>query len=131
MADLQKYFSQFHDAIALKRDAEIAILADKRRKVLDKLGTGIERQRKAGAIIPTYRPLNQGSYPMGTGIKPVKGDYYDAIFIKGNTCIPFIVECTGGITPHFLWHLRRLARKAKGARDGTKYGSSRRSTRSY
>jgi len=75
MADLQKYFSQFHDAIALKRDAEIAILADKRRKVLDKLGTGIERQRKAGAIIPTYRPLNQGSYPMGTGIKPVKGDY--------------------------------------------------------
>lgn len=75
MADMQKYFKGFHDAIALERDAEKRILSEKRQKVLDKLSAGIEKQRQNGVSIPAYRVLNQGSYPMGTGIKPLDGDY--------------------------------------------------------
>ncbi len=75
MADMHKYFKGFHDAIALRRDAEKRVLAEKRKKVLEKLSAGIEKQRKAGVPIPPYRVVNQGSYPMGTGIKPLDGDY--------------------------------------------------------
>ena len=47
--------------------------------------------------------------------------------------VPFIVETFGGITPHALAHVAYLARRArgKGSRDGTKYGRSRTSTRSF
>lgn len=75
MADLQKYFRQFHDTIAVKRDQEKALLAEKRERIQRSLTDGIEQQRKAGAKIPTYKLVNQGSYAMGTGIKPKDGDY--------------------------------------------------------
>jgi hypothetical protein len=44
-----------------------------------------------------------------------------------------IVESLGGITPHLRAHIGYLAKRArgKGARDATKYGSSRTSTKSY
>ena len=44
-----------------------------------------------------------------------------------------IIEVFGGITPHALAHVGYLARRAKGkgARDGTRYGSSRSSMKSY
>ena len=44
-----------------------------------------------------------------------------------------IVESFGGITPHALQYIRRLAARAKGARtrDDTKYGLSRTSARSF
>ena len=49
--------------------------------------------------------------------------------------IAFMVETTGGIAPHALAHVGHLAMRAKGksarSRDGTKYGRSRTSTRSF
>jgi hypothetical protein len=75
MADLQKYFRQFHDAIAVKRDQEKALLSEKRERIQRRLSEGIEQQRKDGTQIPAYSLVNQGSYAMGTGIKPKDGDY--------------------------------------------------------
>jgi hypothetical protein len=75
MADLQKYFRKFNDTIAIKRDQEKAVLAEKRDRILKRLADGIAAQKAAGKKIPPYRTLNQGSYPMGTGVKPVNGDY--------------------------------------------------------
>ena len=44
-----------------------------------------------------------------------------------------IIEVFGGITPHALAHVSYLARRAKskGSRDGTKYGKSRTSPKSF
>lgn len=75
MADLQKYFDTFHDRIAQRREHEKAVLAEKRKRILTRLADGIAAQRKDGASIPKYRTINQGSYPMGTGVKPLDGDY--------------------------------------------------------
>lgn len=75
MADIQKYFVQFDDAIRYERDHEIKTLSDKRERVLRKLSEGIRRQRTAGKQIPSYTPFNQGSYAMRTGIKPVNRDF--------------------------------------------------------
>ena len=61
------------------------------------------------------------------------GAYYDAIVNKRSRVICMIVESFGGITPQALAHLGHLARRAKGkgARDGTKYGRARTSTKSF
>lgn len=75
MADLQKLFERFHETIALKRKTAGKTLAEKRRRILDRLAEGIAEQRKEGADIPTYTVRNQGSYAMRTGIKPLDGDY--------------------------------------------------------
>ncbi|MCC7536883.1 MAG: nucleotidyltransferase [Deltaproteobacteria bacterium] len=75
MADLQKYFEQFHTAIAVRRSQEKAILSEKRERVLRRLSDGIARQREQGIAIPSYRTKNQGSYRMGTGIRPKDQDY--------------------------------------------------------
>ena len=52
---------------------------------------------------------------------------------KGNKVNMMIVETLGGIAPHSRAFLRRHARRAsaKGARDKTKYGTTRVSTRSF
>ena len=42
-----------------------------------------------------------------------EGDYHDAIYNKLNTVIPFILEVSGGMTPHAYAFLKRLARDAK------------------
>ena len=63
----------------------------------------------------------------------VKGQYFDAIHVKKNRVVPMIIEAQGGITPHTraaIGHLSRRA-KGKGARDSTKYGRSRTSTKSF
>lgn len=75
MADIQKYFLQFDDAIRYERDDEIQILSEKRERVLRRLSEGIKRQRREGKQIPSYTPFNQGSYAMKTGIKPVDRDF--------------------------------------------------------
>ena len=61
------------------------------------------------------------------------GHYYDAIHVKGNRVIPFITSPSGGIAPHGLAHLKMLARASRlpGGRDGTRYGLSRLSPRSF
>jgi hypothetical protein len=77
-----------------------------------------------------------GSFDHKTGrgwVKAVKGDYFDAIVRKGSRVVPMIIETTGGIAPHSRAVVARLARRArrKGGRDGTVYGASRTSTRSF
>ena len=57
----------------------------------------------------------------------------EALKNKKATVIPAIVETFGGISPHFLKFIMRLAARAKkgGGRDGTKYGRSRTSAKSF
>jgi hypothetical protein len=75
MADIQKQFVQFDEAIRLKRFDENQMLIEKRDAILNRLRAQFERRRKEGIAIPTFQHLNQGSYQMGTGIQPAQGDY--------------------------------------------------------
>lgn len=75
MADIQKYFVRFDDAIRYERDDEMQTLSDKRERVLRRLSEGFARQRREGKRIPSYSHFNQGSYAMKTGIKPVTRDF--------------------------------------------------------
>lgn len=67
MADIQKYFIEFHDAIKL--DDENKTLREKRDIILKKL------KDKITSKAPSYDTFIQGSYAMSTGIKPVSGEY--------------------------------------------------------
>lgn len=76
MADVHKYYEQFHETIKLKRFDENKTLREKRDAVLDKLKTRMkelfdEREQP----VPSYECFNQGSYEMGTGVKPLDSDY--------------------------------------------------------
>jgi hypothetical protein len=75
MADIQTQFTQFDDDIRLKRFDENKTLRDKRDVILNKLRDKFASLRRAGEDIPSFEPLNQGSYQMGTGIQPGNGDY--------------------------------------------------------
>ena len=58
-----------------------------------------------------------------------RGDYDDALHIKNNAVVPFIVEATGGIAPRGERALKFAARRAssvKHGRDGTRYSKIRR-----
>jgi hypothetical protein len=65
----QSQFRRFHEAILLKRFQENAELRDKREKILKRLRENLP------AGTPSFEPFNQGSYEMGTGIKPLDKDY--------------------------------------------------------
>ena len=98
--------------------------------------------RRSGASVASSR-LGRGgrkgrdpafNHATGKGfVAEAKGDYYDALVVKKSRVIPVIIEVYGGITPHTLAHIGHLARRAKGkgARDSTKYGLSRTSTKSF
>ena len=66
-------------------------------------------------------------------VAPVTGQYFDAIHVKKGRVVPMIVEAQGGLTPHAQAQVGYLSRRTrgKGARDSTKYGRSRTSTRSF
>ena len=76
MAQVQQQFEQFHEAIKLGRFEESQTLREKRDIIRGKL-----EERLSGVfddhdeLCPTFRFRDQGSYEMGTGIKPVSGDY--------------------------------------------------------
>lgn len=76
MAKVQSYFDRFDDAIRLGRFDENATLREKRdiirQKLQDRLPDEFDR---GGDECPSYRFADQGSYEMGTGIKPVAGDF--------------------------------------------------------
>lgn len=73
---LQTRFIKFHEAIKLKRYDENRTLIEKRDAVLDKVRDGLARQFKGtGKAVPTFTPINLGSYEMGTGVKPLDSDY--------------------------------------------------------
>ncbi len=77
MADIHKQFINFHEEIKLKRFGENKKLRDKRDKILKALTDGLARLFKdKEEPTPTYRWFHQGSYEMGTGVRPLtEGDY--------------------------------------------------------
>ena len=76
MAALQKEFEKFHEAIKLKRYDENSDLRDKRDMLFRELRTAIKDEKIPGTETKlTFREINQGSYAMGTGIKPANDDY--------------------------------------------------------
>lgn len=74
MADVQKHFIEFHDAIKLSYD-DNAVLRDKRDIVLSDLKRGLRRMFPPPQKSPVFKYFNQGSYALGTGIVPLDGDY--------------------------------------------------------
>jgi len=76
MADVQKHFEQFNDTIKLKRFDQNQTLREKRDIVQSKLKDRLPQvfaDHKEEYRVPRFR--DQGSYEMGTGIKPLHGDY--------------------------------------------------------
>lgn len=67
MALLQTQFMKFDDAIRLGWSDDQGILRDKRDAILGRL-----RDQLDGL---TFSNFNQGSYQIGTGVKPIDGDY--------------------------------------------------------
>ncbi len=76
MADLQKQFLEFHNAIKLGTYEENDFLRKKRKLIIDKLESKLKEKKDDG--YPQYeRSFNQGSYALNTGIKPVRAGDYD------------------------------------------------------
>lgn len=75
MADIQRQFIQFDDAIRLRYFDENATLRAKRDIVLDRLKDRLVTMRKEGDKVPRFEWFLQGSYEMGTGVHPAEGDY--------------------------------------------------------
>lgn len=77
MVSVQTYFNKFHDAIRRSYD-DNSILRTKRDLLLENLSDGLRRYAQDRNIkIPRYKPFNQGSYAMGTGVEPCPGEDYD------------------------------------------------------
>jgi len=76
MAQVQKYFEDFNAAIRLGRFDEESTLREKRdtirKKLRDKLPAEFEDH---GEETPAFQFADQGSYALGTAIKPVAGDF--------------------------------------------------------
>lgn len=76
MAQIQKYFEEFHEIIKLGRFEENETLREKRDiirdKVKEKLPAIFEEEEEE---CPEYSWRDQGSYEMETGIKPLDGDF--------------------------------------------------------
>jgi hypothetical protein len=100
----QRLFRRFHEAIQLKQFDENAELREKRDRVLRRLRDGLTR---------TFTSFNQGSYAMGTGIKPLNGDYdidigilfndvyideHDPVEVKG-----WVYQAVNGHTERVEW----------------------------
>lgn len=76
MANVQKYFEEFHDNIKLKDTEENQELRDKRDIILNRL------KNKISSDAAKYEIFNQGSYAMGTGVKPTDDEYDIDVGIK-------------------------------------------------
>ena len=72
MADVQKYFKEFHDYIKLDYESN-SILRQKRDIVLRDLQSGLRRM--FGAEAPQFTWFNQGSYVLKTGVYPLDSDF--------------------------------------------------------
>ncbi len=76
MGNLQKQFDQYHDAIKLRRFQENAILQEKRNIIRKKLKDNLPdifASHGEENLVPEFR--DQGSYEMGTGVKPLDGEF--------------------------------------------------------
>lgn len=73
---LQKQFKKFHENIKLKRFDENQTLRDKRDIIIDRLKSGLKEIFEDQGIVPIkWDWFNQGSYDIGTGVKPLDSDY--------------------------------------------------------
>ncbi|MCC6175203.1 MAG: nucleotidyltransferase [Chloroflexi bacterium] len=76
MANVQPQFDQFHEAIRLRRFVENQTLREKRdiirEKLCERLPGVFERHNE---VCPPFYFRDQGSYEMGTGTKPLNGDF--------------------------------------------------------
>ncbi len=77
MALLQTEFNKFNDAIRLGWFDDQGVLRERRDAIVDQL-----RERLDG---PTFSIFNQGSYELGTGVKPRDGDYDIDVGLRFNT----------------------------------------------
>lgn len=77
MTHLQTQFVSFDKAIRLGWKEEGEILRERRDTILDRI-----RERLDG---PTFSHFNQGSYELGTGVKPLDGDYDIDVGLRFNT----------------------------------------------
>lgn len=76
MANIQTQMTDFHDAIKLKRFEENAILREKREIILHYLDVSLKKFFASKNLqMPIYSWFGQGSYVMGTGVKPLEGNY--------------------------------------------------------
>ena len=76
MAQVQKYFEEFHGAIRLGRFDEESTLREKRDIIQRKLRDGLPDEfANHEEDAPAFRFADQGSYALGTGIKPIAGDF--------------------------------------------------------
>lgn len=76
MANVQQRFDQFNERIKLKRFKDNKTLQEKRDIVRDRLTTKLpDVFAEHDETCPPFVFANQGSYVMGTGIKPKKGDF--------------------------------------------------------
>jgi hypothetical protein len=76
LANVQKQFEAFHEAIKLGKFDENQILRDKRDIIRQKLEDQLlEIFEMHGQECPVFSFRDQGSYALDTGIKPLDGDY--------------------------------------------------------
>lgn len=106
----QPLFRRFHETIQLKRFDENAELREKRDRILNRLRDNLDKQSEPQKI--KFDWFNQGSYAMGTGVKPRDGDYdidigvvlnidrakYDPVTVKG-----WIYKAVDGHTTDVSW----------------------------
>ncbi|MHC5724539.1 MAG: cyclic GMP-AMP synthase DncV-like nucleotidyltransferase, partial [Nostoc sp.] len=72
----QSQMCQFDQALKLKRFDENEILREKRDRILNRLDQGLKAIFECkGLKPPKYINFDQGSYAMGTGTKPIDGNY--------------------------------------------------------
>ena len=77
MVHIQTYFNQFNNIIRTDYD-DNSVLRDKRDLLLENLNNSLQiYSRDYHVQIPKNIIFNQGSYVMGTGIKPLPGEDYD------------------------------------------------------
>ena len=70
---IQSKFLKFHKRILVKRFSKNIFLREKRDAVINQLRDEINNHDFLSSL--QFRFFNQGSYEMGTGIKPIQGDY--------------------------------------------------------
>jgi hypothetical protein len=75
-AHLQTEFIKYHEAIKLKNFDENADLREKRDLLVKELKEALKKAHdEKDPDIAKFEWFNQGSYAMGTGVKPVDGDF--------------------------------------------------------
>ncbi|MDP8246585.1 MAG: nucleotidyltransferase [Candidatus Tritonobacter lacicola] len=76
MADIQKQFEEFNDVVRLKQYEHNANLREKRDVILKKLKERLKVLfEERDDDLPKYTHFDQGSYKLGTGVKPLTGDF--------------------------------------------------------